>query len=240
MITQFPTIGKKKPHLKTKPHNFGIIGQDIMIYYRQFIVLLFSLASFSQLSPTIAFSQRACINMILGFDPVESVDYSVLETLILDQCDGKNDCDVNLTSWSTNGLGGENFKRMCSEVNRTTFDRYPILMKNDCPSFKVSYEGLHLCLPADCDCYEHRHAAFDEMMKKAGFDTCSDFAASNTPVPTAVVVSIVVILILICVGVGTFFVCRHVKSLPTYRGMCEESCNPRLLLRLSSHGTGKC
>jgi hypothetical protein len=183
-----------------------------MIHCREFIVLFFfSIVAFSQLSPTIALSERACIDMTLGFDPTERVDYSVLETLILDQCDGVNNCYVNLTSWSTNGLGGEKFTSMCSGVNRTTFTSFPFVIATDCSTFKVSYEGLHLCRPEGCESYDEE--VWSQMLKKADFDGyCFEFSASSTPIPRAVIISIVVVLLLVCGGCCFYFVRRHAKS----------------------------
>jgi hypothetical protein len=63
--------------LKTKSQTFGNIGQDIMIDSRRFIVVLFSLVTFLQLSPTIA---AGCIDDILSF---ASDDYSDLKARIL-------------------------------------------------------------------------------------------------------------------------------------------------------------
>ena len=191
-----------------------------MTYCPQFIVFLVSIAAFSQLSPTTAFSQQ-CIDGTLQFAVTAGVNYDALRKLILDKCDGTNNCDVDLTDWSTNGLGGQQFASMCDAVNGTTFDGTDSdgekgFLYADCTSFNVGYPGVHLCAPAGCEFsfkYDDALYVWGVMFENAGFDgECSDFAALYVPI--GVVVAIVVVLILICVGVGTYVARRRRKSLP--------------------------
>lgn len=120
-----------------------------MIYSRQFIVLLFSIATFSQLSPTIAVTQE-CNDKSVGLPT--SAGSSSLATIIETQCSSStSDCTVDLTSWSTNG--DQNFDSTCSSAGGEVHE---IDISFTCPSAdadgstKFSYNNLKGCQAKVC------------------------------------------------------------------------------------------
>ena len=127
-----------------------------------------------------------CIDGTLQFAVTAGVNYDALQTLILDKCDGTNNCVVDLTDWSTNGFGGQQFASMCDAVNGNflaTSSDGGRFYYNACGSFNVSYPGVHLCAPAECTFLfwdDDDLDVFNVMLDYAGFD-CSDFAASSSP-----------------------------------------------------------
>lgn len=99
-----------------------------MNYRHRFIVSLLSIASFSQLSPTVAVNKE-CIDQIRRLPVTPGVDYSILKLLVLDQCEESvSDCNVDR---STNGRHEQN------PLNRTTADIHRGLSIGALPSRSI-------------------------------------------------------------------------------------------------------
>jgi hypothetical protein len=105
-----------------------------MICRRRFIVLLYSIVTFSQLSPTIAFSQE-CVDKSVGLPPAGGLDPNVFETILASRCNGISDCAVDLESWSTNG--DPNFASTCVSAGGEVFEIDGV---RTCPSF--DFDGV--------------------------------------------------------------------------------------------------
>jgi hypothetical protein len=90
-----------------------------MTYCRRFVVLLFSIATFSQLSPTIAINQE-CVDKSIGLPPAGGADLDAFTTIILSRCDLVSDCAVDLESWSTNG--DPNFASTCGSAGGEVYE----------------------------------------------------------------------------------------------------------------------
>jgi hypothetical protein len=177
-----------------------------MIYSRRFIPLLFSIATFLQLSPTIAANQ-ACVNAILAYPTTASIDYSALKSLVNGQCAGKNTCSVDLSSWSTNGLSVEDFEDECNAaggIPNNLVDDFVIT----CPSLTSRFLNIKLCIPDNCNNYSDAEDASVQMLKKGDIEYCSDI---NNSLPTGSIIGIVVGLVLACGGCAFYFV-RRAKS----------------------------
>jgi hypothetical protein len=95
---------------------------------RRFIALLFSIATFSQLSPTIAINQE-CSDKSVGLPPAGGLDLDEFATIIASKCNGISDCTVDLESWSTNG--DPNFASTCVSAGGEVYDFDGVLT---CPS----------------------------------------------------------------------------------------------------------
>lgn len=131
-----------------------------MIYCQSFVVLLFSIVAFSQLSPTIA-SDQSCSRVIPSRN-----DTLVLDKLFNSTCVGFFDfvdCTIDLNSYSTNG--DPNFVSTCNSAGGEVYNVDSI---GKCPSndsdnvTKLTINNEQQCWAHVCDARAVRAAQYFE------------------------------------------------------------------------------